>query len=507
MRAVSTLGTAAWTFEWRAPEEAIPAIEVLVLPVHRDLAAAIDGHRLGSAFSAELLEEVHQARFDGRPGSHLVLPTWGRLPARRICLLGSQPPGSDIPDSWVAALRAVAPSLIGNDSVAIRVPAMAVASDAVRCSVEALLLASDDASGGPTPPRRDAGGHVTLLAPGLDNASAERAITRGEVSAEEARWASELIARPANQANADELARAIAERCAPHALEVTIWNEEQLAAAGFGGILAVNAGSANPPRLVELRYRGAPVPTVALTGKGVTFDAGGICLKTAQQMLGMHKDMAGAASVAAATVAAARLGLPLSLHVAVPLAENLPGPHCLRPGDVITHYGGRTTEVVHTDAEGRLLLADCLAYLSEQEPDYLIDLATIGNLEVALGPDLWGVVGSDANLIATLLAAGDLAGEPGWQLPLWQGYARFLRSASADSRNIGSADGAGGAISSSLFLHRFTRATPWAHLDIAGPAMAGDDETAPPRGAPTRALIRTLELLADPAAARLVRTP
>jgi leucyl aminopeptidase len=298
-------------------------------------------------------------------------------------------------------------------------------------------------------------------------------------------------------ATAEELSRRIASRCEQAGLDVRVWNEQQLRRSGFGGLLAVNAGSAVPPRLVELRYRGAPAPDVALTGKGVTFDAGGLCLKTPEQMLGMHKDMAGAASVAAAAVAAARLGLSLSLHVAVPLVENVPGPGCLRPGDVISHYGGRTTEVVHTDAEGRLVVADTLAYLAEHEPDYLIDLATIGNLHVALGPDLWGAVASDDGLVSALLAAGEQAGEPGWRLPLWPGYARLLESQAADSRNIGAADGAGGALTSALFLHPFTAGRPWAHLDIAGPAMAtAAGRTAhQPTLAPTRTLIRFLESL------------
>ncbi|HEX5948734.1 MAG TPA: leucyl aminopeptidase, partial [Actinomycetota bacterium] len=255
-------------------------------------------------------------------------------------------------------------------------------------------------------------------------------------------------------------------------------------------------GSANPPRLIELRYKGGGRRRpVALTGKGITFDSGGLSIKDAKQMEWMKSDMAGAATMLGAMRAVAQLKPKVNVVAAIPSAENLPGGSAIRPGDVLTHRGGKTSEVLNTDAEGRLVLADALAYLAEQKPRLIVDAATLtGACMIALGDEIWGVMGSDRALIRELLDTGQEAGEPGWELPLWTSYRKQIKSNVADVKNIGNRYG--GAITAALFLKEFVGDVPWAHLDIAGTAFAekgGDYWPAGATGNPVRTVIRFLE--------------
>jgi leucyl aminopeptidase len=275
-------------------------------------------------------------------------------------------------------------------------------------------------------------------------------------------------------------------------LEVMVWTEKDLEKGGFGGILGVGQGSVNPPRLIELRYRGAAAsqPPIALTGKGVSFDSGGLSLKDATIMEWMKDDMGGAASILAAMKAIARLKPKVNVIAAIPSAENLPSGSAIRPGDVLHHRGGKTSEVLNTDAEGRLILADALAYLAEQGPRVILDTATLtGACMVALGEDIFGVMGNDRALIRDVIASSEAAGEPAWELPLWDDYRRHIESAVADVQNIGKRWG--GAITAALFLAEFVGDTPWAHLDIAGPAFNDKGGDLAPKGA-TGVPVRTL---------------
>ncbi|HJP65159.1 MAG TPA: hypothetical protein VKA30_02515, partial [Actinomycetota bacterium] len=259
-------------------------------------------------------------------------------------------------------------------------------------------------------------------------------------------------------------------------------------------------GSANEPRLIELTYKGAGSDRpVAVTGKGITFDSGGLSIKPADGMETMKDDMGGAAAALATMRAIGELKPKINVIAAIPSAENMPGGSAIRPGDVLRHYGGKTSEVLNTDAEGRLVLADALAYLSEQNPTAIIDTATLtGAAMIALGSDLWAVMGSDDELIGDLLDAGRAEGEPGWQLPLWTEYRRKIESSVADVKNIG--DRWGGAITAALFLKEFVGDVPWAHLDVAATAFVSGRERDWPRGAtgsPARTLIRYIERAAD----------
>jgi leucyl aminopeptidase len=276
-------------------------------------------------------------------------------------------------------------------------------------------------------------------------------------------------------------------------LTCKIWTEAELRKGGFGGILGVGQGSVRPPRLIELKYtgggRGAPI---ALTGKGIVFDSGGLSIKDASGMETMKCDMGGAGSILGAMRAIALLKPKINVIAAIPSSENMPSGSAIRPGDVLRHRGGTTSEVLNTDAEGRLVLADALAYLNEKNPRVIIDTATLtGACMVALGTDLWGAMGNDRRLIQDVLDAGVAAGEPGWELPMYEPYRKLIDSDVADIKNVGKRFG--GAITAAMFLREFVGDTPWVHLDIAGPAFTDRPGDYWPKGAtgtPTRALVR-----------------
>ncbi|MCL7489608.1 MAG: leucyl aminopeptidase [Desulfobulbaceae bacterium] len=288
-----------------------------------------------------------------------------------------------------------------------------------------------------------------------------------------------------------EYARKLARRTD---LQCTVLDKADMKKLGMGGILAVNQGSAIPPKLVILQYRTSKKnPTLMLVGKGLTFDSGGISLKPAAGMEDMKYDMCGGAAVLAAMEAVAR-EKPANLNIValVPATDNMSGPAALKPGDIITHYNGATCEVVNTDAEGRLLLADALAYgIKKYNPDAVVDLATLtGAVIVGLGHHMTGLLSNNDNLVEQILAAGELCGEPLWRLPLGTEYTKQLKSEVADMKNIGG-KGAG-TITAAAFLQEFVGDTPWAHLDIAGTAWNFTEKSyVPPKG-PSGIGVRTL---------------
>ncbi len=268
-------------------------------------------------------------------------------------------------------------------------------------------------------------------------------------------------------------------------------DEEDIRAARLGGLLAVNKGSAHPPRLVKLTYEPAadlnpstegPTETVALVGKGITFDSGGLSIKGSEPMIGMKMDMGGAAAVIAAMCALPALEVPVRVVSFTPMTDNMTGPDAQRPGDVYTARNGTTVEVLNTDAEGRLVLGEALVLASEEEPAAIIDLATLtGACVVALGEKIAGLMSNDEDLRTRIASASQQAGERMWPLPLPDDYAKGLESDVADIKNIGTRYG--GTLTAGLFLQRFVApGIPWAHLDIAGPAMGQNEDGANPKG-------------------------
>ena len=254
-------------------------------------------------------------------------------------------------------------------------------------------------------------------------------------------------------------------------------NETQLKQKKFGALLAVAAGSQTKPSLVILEHR---VPgakkTIALVGKGVTFDSGGLNIKIGNSLAAMKSDMSGAAAVAATLIGAAKINLKLNLIGAIPIVENMPSGTATRPGDIIRSYAGKTIEIGNTDAEGRLILIDAISYVVKTyKPQFLIDVATLtGACVVALGEKIAGVFSNDEDLAGAIIAAGEKTYERCWQMPLPEDYKELLKSEFADISNIGSTRW-GGAIAAALFISEFTGDTPWAHIDIAGPAYSSKE--------------------------------
>ncbi|EWM13952.1 M17 family metallopeptidase [Kutzneria sp. 744] len=278
-------------------------------------------------------------------------------------------------------------------------------------------------------------------------------------------------------------------------LTAAVRDEKWLAEQGFGGVLAVGCGSARPPRFVELTWRprgSAKAPHLVFVGKGITFDTGGISIKPADGMHLMRTDMAGGAAVIAALLAVAALKLPLRVTGLVPCAENHVSGTAYRPGDVVTHYGGKTTEVANTDAEGRMVLADAMTWaVRKHSPDVLVDVATLtGAMKVSLGVRTGGLFATTDSLAEQLITAGSEVGEAHWRMPLLEDLADSVRSDIADVKQ---APGGPGAIAAALFLREFSGQLPWAHLDIAGPARSEStyDEVVPgATGFAARTLVR-----------------
>lgn len=289
--------------------------------------------------------------------------------------------------------------------------------------------------------------------------------------------AREWVNTPANHKRPHRLARELAELAESEGLTVQVLGEESLKAKGFGAMLAVAQGSDSPPALLILEHlpRAGEAPTM-LVGKGVTFDSGGLNLKPGGSMLGMKADMAGGAAVAATLITAARLGLDQNLVGLVPLVENMPSGRAIRPGDIVKSHAGKTVEIGNTDAEGRLILIDALAYGAEQyEPGLMIDLATLtGACVVALGDKLAGVFSPDPSLADAIAAAGKKTHERCWPMPLPDDYKELVKSDFADIANLPSTR-MGGAISAALFLSEFVGKRRWAHIDIAGPAYLKEE--------------------------------
>ncbi len=322
------------------------------------------------------------------------------------------------------------------------------------------------------------------------------AVRTGVVVATAQALARDLVNEPPGTATPSRLAGVAVDlaAAASNRITVEVWDEERIAAERCGGLLGVSLGSDEPPRLVTMSYEpdGADdtTPTVCLVGKGITFDSGGLSLKTGPGMMTMKCDMGGAAAVLGTFSALAATAVPVRVVGYVCATENLPGPKAIKPGDVLRFRNGKTAEVLNTDAEGRLVLADGLSLAAERSPAAIVDLATLtGACMVALGPDIVGMMGTSVELIDQIEKAAEIAGEHVWQLPLPARYRKMIDSPIADMKNIGGPHG--GAITAGLFLKEFAGEGPWVHLDIAGPAFVEADDADISKGG-TGVMVRTL---------------
>jgi leucyl aminopeptidase len=309
-----------------------------------------------------------------------------------------------------------------------------------------------------------------------DQQTKSAALERAQVLAEAVALARDLINEPPSRLTPTDFARIASDVAARSGLEIRVWDENDCAHERLGGLLGVARGSVEPPRAIKLTYRPqhSTNKKVGLVGKGITFDSGGLSLKSGEGMMTMKTDMGGAAAVLAAMSTLRALKVSHEVNGYLMMTENMPSGSAQKPGDVLVTRSGRTIEVLNTDAEGRLVLADGLTLALEDGNEEIVDIATLtGACVVALGDEVAGVMGNDDDLISALHAAGSQAVEPNWQLPLPKSYEKLIASDVADMKNIGKRGG--GAITAALLLQRFVPDARWAHLDIAGPSRAEGD--------------------------------
>ena len=486
------------TFAFSTDRPTDQAVDVLVLPVFEGPEA---GPGVKDVKGVDLLEQFAASGAMGKRGESLLVPNTGdqALAAKAVLLVGVGPKASASPDACRRAIGRVARQLGGRKTVATTLPQIVGAKDqreAVQATVEGVLLGSYrfDRYKSKSDGAAQRLAKVAILGGGKTDAKAAKdSIRRGEVIAQSQMWARDLVNTPALDLPPAGLAKEAQAMAKEVGLTCKVWTEAELEKGGFGGVLGVGQGSVRPPRLIELKYSGGGKGSpIALTGKGIAFDSGGLSIKDATGMEWMKSDMGGAASILATMRAIALLKPKVNVIAAIPSAENMPSGSAIRPGDVLKHRGGTTSEVLNTDAEGRLVLADSLAFLAEKKPRVIIDTATLtGACMIALGTDLWGAMGNDQDLIRDVLAAGAAAGEPGWELPMHEPYRKLIDSDIADIKNIGKRYG--GAITAAMFLREFVGDVPWVHLDIAGPAFSerqGDYWPKGATGSPVRALVR-----------------
>jgi leucyl aminopeptidase len=310
------------------------------------------------------------------------------------------------------------------------------------------------------------------------------AVHEAEVVARAVCFARDLVSTPGNDMTPSDMAREAARIAGHRRVRLKVLDAAAMKKIGMHALLAVARGSHEPAKFIVLEYQGAKKndPPIVLVGKGLTFDSGGISIKPSENMGDMKSDMAGGAAVMGAVMAVSELNLPLNVVGLIPAAENLPGGGALKPGDVLKSFSGQTIEVVNTDAEGRLILADALAYAQRFKPAAVIDLATLtGACKIALGDHVIGMLGNNGPLKERIRAAGERTGERVWELPLWKAYDEMIESDVADFKNAGGR--AGGAITAAVFLSKFAGDGPWVHLDIAGPAWLAKEGLYSPKGA------------------------
>ncbi len=452
--------------------------DIVAIGVRRgQLKKSVEAAKFDKAMNGALFELVKQEDFKGRPGEVLRLPTKGRVQAGWVSLVGL---GDNPEDGRFLASQAIA-NAKRQRTVAVVLPSGD--ADSLRLAAEGAVLGSYKFAPYFTGPRRPKAGPkaCVLIVPEVGE-HAKQAALEGQAVGEATNFARDLVNAPPNDMNPPALADAAVSEAEGLPIECDIWDKARIEAAGMQLFLAVNRGSAVEPRLIHLRYTPeSPRARVAFVGKGLTFDAGGLCLKPAKSMVDMKCDMAGAATTLGVVLAAAKIGLPVEVHALVGSTENMTGAAAYRPGDIFKSLEGKFVEIINTDAEGRLVLADVLWHATQLGCDYLVDHATLtGAAMVALGRYRAGLYANDDDLGARYLAAAEAAGEKFWRMPLDEDLRESLKSDVADLKHTGGPYG--GSITAALFLREFVGRSRWVHCDIAGPSFQDSDFGLHPKG-------------------------
>jgi len=467
--------------------------EVLVLThCEGERLATQDAALLDRALGGAVRKLVQTKEFEGKANEVLLYHTQGTVPAKRLVLVGlgkknevtietiRQAMGSAakrVRQAKVGSFTVVLPTVMPGGMSLVEV-AQAMVEGAILGSYQFTVYRSEAAS------EHDVAGMRILIPQKGQLRQVTEGIRRGVATAEATVFVRDLCNHPSNVLTPTRVADEAKTIAKAEGITIKILEQKEMARLGMGALLGVARGSQEPPKFIILEYNGAKKKDerpVVLVGKTITFDTGGISLKPAENMEHMKADMTGGAEVLASIRAAARLKLPLRLISILPVAENMPGGRAMKPGDIVKTLSGKTVEVQNTDAEGRLILADGLAYAMRYKPAALIDIATLtGACVVALGQFAIGMFGNDVPLKEQVRKSGQKAGERVWEMPLWEEYFEQLKSDVADMRNIGGRGG--GMITAALFLSKFVGDCPWVHLDIASTDWSERERAYIPKG-------------------------
>jgi len=467
--------------------------EVLVLThCEGERLATQDAALLDRALGGAVRKLVQTKEFEGKANEVLLYHTQGAVPAKRLVLVGlgkkNEVTIETIRQAMGSAAKRVRQAKVGSFTVALPTVmpggmslvevAQAMVEGAILGSYQFTVYRSEAAS------EHDVAGMRILIPQKGQLRQVTEGIRRGVATAEATVFVRDLCNHPSNVLTPTRVANEAKTIAKAEGITIKILEQKEMARLGMGALLGVARGSQEPPKFIILEYNGAKKKDerpVVLVGKTITFDTGGISLKPAENMEHMKADMTGGAEVLASIRAAARLKLPLRLISILPVAENMPGGRAMKPGDIVKTLSGKTVEVQNTDAEGRLILADGLAYAMRYKPAALIDIATLtGACVVALGQFAIGMFGNDVPLKEQVRKSGQKAGERVWEMPLWEEYFEQLKSDVADMRNIGGRGG--GMITAALFLSKFVGDCPWVHLDIASTDWSERERAYIPKG-------------------------
>ena len=461
------------------------------------------------ALDGAIAQLIKRGEIKGKPNEITMLHSFGKLPAGRVVVVGLGKPSELSVNKVRVAVAETCRWLRAREiSTITTVPQGANVNnirpaDAAQAIAEGALLGTYTFRKHMTRKEDQPGEIKQLSIVGHAEAKAqlEEGAGKGQIISEATNLARDMVNEPANFMTPTSMAETATRLARDYGLEITVLDREQMQELGMGGLLGVSQGSRQPPKFMVLNYKGgtAQEPDIALVGKGVTFDSGGISIKPSEKMEEMKGDMAGGAAVMAAITAIARLKPSINVMALIPATENLPDGSALKPGDVLTAMNGKTIEIISTDAEGRLILADALGYARKHGARKMVDAATLtGACRIALGDICTGAFGNNQELMDRVLAAGKETGEMVWQMPMYDEYQEQNKSDVADIKNVGGR--LAGAITAAKFLAEFADDTPWVHLDIAGTSLSDKERGYQLKGAtgvPVRTLVNLVLSLAQ----------
>ena len=439
------------------------------------------------ALNSAITELIKKKEFIAKLNKTLILPTYGKIPAKRIMLVGLGTK-KDVTLDKIRQAAGTTTSIARDIGIKEVTSAMdSILSEWYPAYTEGCLLSLykfQRYKNVPAEEKKELKSLTLLLSDKKALASAREAVKHGQIIAGAVCFARDLINTPAQDKTPSVLADTAKKLAQELDIQCKVLSKPELKKLGMSGLLGVSQGSNQPPKFIILDYNpnAKNQDTIVLVGKGLTFDSGGICLKPAKDMDQMKSDMSGGAAVMGAIKAISKMNLPQRVVGLIPCTENMPSGSAIKPGDIIKLYSGKTAEVVNTDAEGRLILADALSYAEKYKPCVVIDLATLtGSCVIALGTVATGMLGNNEELKKRVKIAGEKSWERVWELPLWEEYQEQIKSDIADIKNIGGSYA--GAITAACFLSKFTEKYPWVHLDIAGTSWCDKNSAYTQKGA------------------------